>query len=85
VATVQTPTTYLDEILDLIASLPTEDELLNYRPSQHVQDRARELLLNQNEGKLGPDEEEELDQFTEAEMFMQLLTARIHARRAKKA
>jgi len=81
VATVETPATYLDEILDFLASAPSSEQMLNYRPSQQVQQRARDLLAKQNRGLLTPEEEEELDQFGQAEMFMQLLAARIHARR----
>ena len=80
-ATVETPATYLDEILDFLASAPSSEQMLNYRPSQQVQQRARDLLAKQNRGLLTPEEEEELDQFGQAEMFMQLLAARIHARR----
>jgi hypothetical protein len=80
-ATMQSPATYLDEVLDFIASQPTRDQILNYRPSQQIQARARQLLAKQNSGPITPDEEEELDQFAQAEMFMQLLVARIRARR----
>ena len=80
-ATVETPATYLDEVLDFLASAPTPEQMLDYRPSEQVQRRASALLAKQTRGLLSPEEQEELDQFAQAEMFMQLLAARIHARR----
>jgi energy-converting hydrogenase Eha subunit F len=83
VATVESPVSYLEEILDFFASEPTRDQMLKYRPSQQVQVRARELLAKQNRGGITQDEQEELDQFVQAELIMELLAARIHAREAK--
>jgi len=73
----------MQEMVDLLSSGPTEAQLLDFRPFQEAQDRARELLYKQNSGTTTPEEQCELDQFQLIEVLMRLVKARIHAKRAK--
>jgi hypothetical protein len=76
-AATQTSILFLDEVVELLTSRPSRDELLNYRPSEKVQQRARELLMKLKSGEVTPDEERELDQFQHLEMLLQLVKARL--------
>ena len=79
-ASVTSPARIFDEIADLIASEPDRETLLAYRPSQPALDRASELLQKNREGSLTADEQHELDQFTQAELFLRLVKARVRKR-----
>jgi hypothetical protein len=82
-ATMQSPVSALEEIADFLASGPTPDELLRFRPSPQLQVRAQELLQKLKDGCLSADERGELDQFEYAERLMRLTKAQIHARKAR--
>ena len=77
---VQTPTRLVDEIADFLASSPTREQLLTFRPSETVQQRARELLTKSNLGTLSAEDERELSQLEQAELLMRLVKSRIHSR-----
>jgi hypothetical protein len=73
-------TTWLtEEIANFLASCPSREQLLSYRPSDRVQERARELLEKSKSGRITADEQWELDQFEHAEMLVQLIKARVRA------
>jgi hypothetical protein len=72
------------EIADFLATCPSRDELLNYRPSKAVQNRARELLRKNSDGKITKFEEWELDQYEFAEMLLGLVKARLRSEKAPK-
>ncbi len=76
-STVQEPIRLLEEIADLMASNPTREQLVAFRPSASVQARARELLTRQGIGEITADEQRELDQFEQAELLMRLVKARL--------
>jgi hypothetical protein len=81
-ATTQSSTLFLDEVVELLTSGPSREELLNYHPSEQVQQRARELLTKLNSGDTTPDEERELDQFQHVESLMRLVKARLRTKKA---
>ena len=83
-ASVQAPPDVFTELADLFASGPTHEQLLKYRPSKALQRRARDLLAKQGEESLAEEEKLELDEFIQAELFMRLVKAKVHARRARK-
>jgi hypothetical protein len=66
-----------EEIAAFLASCPTREQLLGYRPSPAVQQRARELLQKAEAGRITADEEWELNQLDFAETLMQLVKARL--------
>lgn len=76
-ASVSTPVRIFEEIADLIASRPDDQTLLAFRPSLAAQERASELLEKNRQDSLTEEEREELDQFTQAELFMRLVKARV--------
>jgi len=80
---IRTPPRLVDEIADFLASNPTQEQLLAFRPSEPVQQQARRLLTKANEGTLSPEEQRELAQFEQAELLMRLVKARIYARMPK--
>lgn len=76
-STVQHPSRILEEIADLFASCPNREQLLGFRPSSAVQQRASELLAKQNDGTTTDEEQRELDQYEQAEVLMRLVKARL--------
>ena len=51
--------------------------MLGFRPSAETQARASELLWKSNSGTLTDDEQEELQDFGRAELFVRMLKARL--------
>jgi hypothetical protein len=82
-AITESPGLFLDEIVDFLASAPSSEEMLAYRPSEQIRQRASELLQKHRDEGITAEEEQELDQFVQAELLLQLIKARIHARRAR--
>jgi hypothetical protein len=77
------PATWLvDEVADFLASGPSRDELLAYRPSRQGQERFKGLLDRSKQGSLSDEEEWELNQFEHIEMLMQAIKARLRVRRS---
>jgi hypothetical protein len=74
----------LEEIADFLASGPSPEELLQFRPSPQTQARAEELLDGLKDGCLSAEERRELDQFEQAERLMRLVKARIQAGKARR-
>jgi hypothetical protein len=79
------PSTFgaIGEIADFLASGPSPEELLQFRPSLQTQARAEELLEKLKQGCLSADERAELDQFEQVERLMRFVKARIQAAKAR--
>ncbi len=71
-----------EELSELFASSPSHKQLLVYRPSDGLQQRARDLLAKQGEGRLTEEERQQLDEFLHAEALMRLVKAKIRAQQA---
>jgi hypothetical protein len=71
-----------EEIAEFLASGPSPEEILAFRPSEVLQTRARELLLKKNEGSVSWEEERELDEFEQIERFMRLMKAKVRTKKA---
>lgn len=71
-----------DEIADFLASCPTTEQWLKFRPSEAAQERARELLYKNNAGTLNDEEKRELEEISHAEILMRLVKARVRAKQA---
>jgi hypothetical protein len=67
----------VEEIADFLASGPSLEEMLQFRPSPQAQAHAEELLAKLKDGTLSPDERAELDQFEQVERLMRFVKARI--------
>jgi hypothetical protein len=79
---VQNVTLLTDEIAEFLATCPSREGFLSYRPSQQVQQRAKELLHKNKDGSITKYEQRELDQYEHAEMLMRLVKARLRSRNA---
>ena len=74
----------IEEIADFLASGPSPDELLQFRPSAQTHARAEELLEKLKDGCLSVDEQAELDQSEQVERLMRFVKARIQAAKARR-
>lgn len=81
-ATVQEPGVIFGEIAEFLASAPTREQLLKFRPSEQLQQRIRDLLAKQNAGKATAEDQRELDQIEHAERLMRMVKARIRKSKA---
>ncbi len=81
-ASVQETVGPLVEIADFLATGPSPEQLLQFRPSPQLQARAEELLEKLKDGRLADEEQQELDEFKHTERLMRLVKARIHVRKA---
>ena len=70
------PTTILDEVLDFLASTPTLEQIIAFRPSEALQARASVLLERNRSGQLSPDEQAEIEEFSRLNHFMSMLKVR---------
>ena len=70
------------EIAEFLATRPSREKLLNYHPSTKIQRRASELLDKNREGELTHEDREELNEFSQAELFMRMLKAKVRGANA---
>ncbi len=66
----------LEEIAEFFASCPSRRDILEFRPSAELQDRARLLLDAQDTGSLSAGQEGELDEMVQFERLMRLVKAK---------
>ena len=62
-------------ILDFIASGPTPQQILDFRPTPAMQDRLRSLVDRARSGDLTPSEQAELDEYERIEHIIIMLKA----------
>jgi hypothetical protein len=79
----ETPPSFLCELAEFIASAPTREQLLEFRPSSAVIARVQILMARLKEASLAAEEERELDEFGHTESLIQLVKARIRAEAAR--
>jgi hypothetical protein len=78
----KTSATWLvDEVADFLASCPSREEVLVFRPSAQAQERFNLLVAKSKSGSLSAEEEWELDQFEHLELLVQSVKARLRSRR----
>jgi hypothetical protein len=85
VSTVTNIPTPLEEVGDLLASGPSKQQLLAFRPSPAAQERYRELLHRSSQGTLTREEHFEFSQFELIESLLQYVKARIRADKKKRS
>jgi hypothetical protein len=66
-----------EEVAEFLASCPSPEELLAFRPSARATQRFNALLAKSKTGSLSTEEEWELDQFEHIEMLVQSIKARL--------
>lgn len=76
-STAQLESRLLNEVADFLASQPTRDQLLAFRPSEDAVARAAELLVRGSAGTLTYEDELELRQFESTELLMRSLKSRL--------
>lgn len=75
------PNWLAEEVADFLATCPSREELLAFRPSAQTQERLAELLARSKEGRLSAEEQFQLSQFEHLEVLMQLVKARLRPAR----
>jgi hypothetical protein len=83
--TITQPTMLLEEITDFLASSPSAQEIINFKPSEVLEHRALELLQRNRENRLTPEERAEMQEFMRMDHFMTLLKAKARLKLAGKA
>lgn len=64
-----------EELISFLASSPSSEELVAYRPPEKLQARMSELLERNRQDSLSTEEEIELDEFLRMNRFMSRLQA----------
>ena len=64
------------EIIDFIAAGTTPESVAGFQPSPELQERVAQLLRQQSEDALSPDERAELDHFMDLEHILRMAKAR---------
>lgn len=77
------PETLFSEIIDFLASTPTSDDILQFKPSERLERRLSELLERNRTEMLTVDEREELEEFLRMNHFMNMLKIRMRERLQK--
>jgi hypothetical protein len=78
------PTILFDEILDFLASTPTPQQIIAFKPSDNLQERLDDLLERNRQETLMPDEREELNEFLRMNHFMNMLVIRARQKLSEK-
>jgi hypothetical protein len=69
----------INDFADFLAAGPSRREIVDWRPSEPVVERANELSQKRKEGELTTDEEKELEAFLNSEIVLSLLKARLRS------
>lgn len=67
---------FYEQVLEFLASGPSSQEIVAYRPPQAAQARFSRLLVENRERQLTPMEEEELDHYVGMDRMLSLLKAK---------
>lgn len=77
------PDTLFSEILDFLASTPTPERIITFRPSDQLEQRLSYLLEQNGEDALTAEEQRELDEFLRMNHFMNMLKIRARQKLAE--
>jgi hypothetical protein len=77
------PTMLLDEITDFLASSPTSQEIIAFKPPEALERRALDLLQRNREDRLTAGERAEMEEFMRMDHFMTLLKAKARLRQQR--
>jgi len=83
IMTTPSASSLFDEVATLFASAPSQNSILEFRPSHATIERANRLLELNRANALDEASRRELDQFEQAELLMRLVKARIRASQNK--
>ena len=65
-----------EEVVEFLASGPTPNEIIDFRPSPDIIERVQDLLDKNQESKLSEEVEEELDEYERLDYLMTLIKSR---------
>ncbi len=82
-ATAPPAETLLDEITDFLASIPTAEEIVAFKPSDELNRRLHELLDRAGEVALTDREQQELDEFLRVSHLLKMLKGKVRLRLAR--
>ena len=77
--------TLFDEVTDFLGSRPTPEEIINFKPSNFLNERLHALLDKNQEGEITPDERAELDHFLQIDHLFTILKAKARLKLAGEA
>ena len=75
--TIPVPNIAFDELISFLASSPSADDIIAYRPPEKLQARMSELLDKNRQDNLSAEEQSGLDEFLRMNRFMSRLQARV--------
>jgi hypothetical protein len=76
---------FYEDVLEFLASGPSSQQVVEYRPSAAAQNRFSALLEANRKRTLSLEEEEELDHYVQMDRMLSLLKAKSYKRLAAKA
>lgn len=65
-----------DEIQDFLTSTPTLEQIIEFKPSEALEERLHYLLDQNGQGRISNEERQELDEFLRMNHFMNMLKIR---------
>jgi len=83
-STVQEHPTLAGEFAEFLTTLRATDEIVQWKPSDELQERVANLLQRQNAGTIEREEQQELDSALQAEIMLRLLKAKLMLASRKK-
>lgn len=79
------PKTLLDEITDFLNTSPSSQQIIEYRLTERLEQRALELLERSREAQLTSDERAEMNEFMHVDHLMTMLKAKARLKLMGKA
>lgn len=70
------PDTLFTEIIDFLASTPTPQDIIAFKPSERLEHRLSHLMERNRQDRLAEEERLELDEFLRMNHFMNMLKIR---------
>ena len=77
--------TLLDEITDFLASIPTAEQIIAFKPSELLNQRLHDLLDHAGEGTLTDGEQQELNEYLRVSHLLKMLKGKVRLKIAGQA
>jgi hypothetical protein len=74
---VATPSNLFEEITDFLASAPSFEQMLAFKPSEKLDQRLHELLDRNSQGYLSAEERTELDEFLRMSHLLKMIKIKV--------
>ena len=69
----------INDFADFLATGPSRRQIVDWKPTESVVERANELSEKRKEGELTAEEDKELEAFLNSEILLSLLKARLRS------